>query len=426
MARRRPTFTAYARRRWRFVGILLVLLSGSLLVLAITDRGHDPLWDARDAPVEAIDVAPDGSVVYTLVREGGNVSRLAARSGVDGSLLWQSHLNATRAVMRAGPEGVAVATDFPRAFLTVFREDGSVTLQVPLQGNPRAMAIEGDRLALALQSPRNPVLVFEGDALLRTHSFDGFVNTLDMRGGRLAAATGDGQVRVYSANGTRLLDVSLPAGIRSLSLSGDGADLAVGGFSLVPGSLAGYVAHLDPDRAEPVVWAADTTVAVGLVDMDRVGVAIMAVEESPHASTILLFDTATGVRRFAYRVEGNVARDDAGAFGGAALSPDGRALVVATLNGAVDGYSVPDGKLLWTYRLEGSSALAFAAGENDRFVANGRITRNGDLDAVLLFSTRAEPLFGSAPALAAGLVATAAAVGATVLGVGYWRARRSY
>lgn len=426
MPRRRPTFTGYARRRWRFLGILLVLLAGSLLVLAITDRGHDPLWMARDGRVELLDAAPDGSVVYTLVREEGNLSRLAARSGSDGKLLWESPLNASRAVMRAGPDGVAVATDFPLAFLTVFREDGAVSFQVPLEGNPRALAVEQGRVALALQAPRNPVLVFDDGRLARTHTFDSFVNTLDLRGGRLAAGTGEGQVGLFADNGTLLLDVALPASVRSVRLTGDGAAIAVGGVSLSPGDLSGLVAYLEAGRDEPVVWSAKTSVAVGLVDIDRAGVEIMAVEESPPASTILLFETATGVRRFAYRMEGNVARDDAGAFGGAALSPDGRTLVVATLNGPVDAYAIPDGTLRWSYQLEGASALTFASGENDLLVANGRITRNGGLDAVLLFSTRAEPLLGSAPTLALALVAASIAAGATVLGVGYWRARRSW
>lgn len=426
MARRRPTFPAYARRRWRFLGLVLVLLSGSLLVLAITDRGHDPLWTARGAGIEAVDVAPDGSVVYTLVSEEANISRLEARSGRDGDLLWESPFNATRALLRAGPDGVAVATDFPLAFLTVFRDDGSVSFQVPLEGNPRAMAIEGRRLALALQAPGNPVLVFEDGRLNRTHVLDSFVNTLDLRAGRLAVGTGAGQVKLFADNGTELFNASLPAAVRSLRLSGDGATLAAGGFSLAPGNLGGHVAFFDATRADPLVWTAETAVGIGLVDLDRAGVEIMAVEESPPSSTVLLFDTATGVRRFAYRVDGNIARDDAGAFGGAALSPDGRTLVVATLRGGVDAYTVPDGEPRWSYGSQGSSILVFAAAENDLLVANGRLVKTGGLDTLFLFSTEREPLLGSATLLAVGLVGLALAVGVLVLSVGYWRVRRSY
>lgn len=81
MSRRRPTLASYVRRRWRAIGAVVVLLLGSLLVLAVTDRGHDPLWVAQTDEVDHAAIAPDASAVYALTRTDGNITGLHAYRG---------------------------------------------------------------------------------------------------------------------------------------------------------------------------------------------------------------------------------------------------------------------------------------------------------------------------------------------------------
>lgn len=408
------------------VGFLLVLLAGSLLVLAITDRGHDPQWVARPGIVDTLDVAPDGSVVYALVRAGENATRLEARRGDDGSLLWESTLSSPRALLSATRAGVVVATDFPRAFLTGYGADGSIRYQAPLEGNPRAIASESGRVVVALQAPGNPVVVYEAGTPARTHRFNTFVNAIDLRAGRIAAGTGDGQVTLLDTHGEVLLNASLPLSVRSLRLSADGVAVIVGGFSLTPGDLSGLVAFLDATEEAPVRWIQRTPVGVGLVDMDRAGVHALAVGESPPQDTLYVYAGATGDVVWSRRLDGNVARDDAGSLGGASMAPDGRAVAAATLRSGVHVYEVPGGEERWSYGSEGSTLVSFARDDPRRMAANARLLQNGPFDALLAFRAGAGPRVENAAVVAVALVAADLAVIALVLGVGYWRVRRSY
>lgn len=425
MARRRPSFRTYVRRRWRAVGLLLVLFAGSLLVLLVTDRGHDPLWEARSGPVDQAAVSPDGSAVYSLVRTNGNITRLEAREGASGRLLWQSSLNATRALMRAADDGVAVANDFPFAFLTYYASDGSIRFQLALEGNPRAMAAEGGRLALALQAPGNPVLVYEAGKLVRTHRFGTFVDAIDLRSGILAAGTGDGEVGVWLPNGTRVLNLSFPFTVKSLHLSRDGTALALGGFSLTPGNLSGAVAFVDLAAGAPLRWTYPTALGVSYVAIDDAGVYAMAVEDTPPRYHVRVFDTATGTARWTHEVPGYVAADDAGATGGAALAPDGSLAVVGTLDGGMRAANVADGSPAWEFSGDGTTQVLFARDRPDLLVANGRLTPNGPLEGTVLFSTRVEPFLGRLPAMTATIAALTLGAGAVVVGGGYWLVRRS-
>lgn len=424
--RRRPTFPAYAARRWRVLGLLGVLLLGSLLVLAITDRGHEPRWVARTGAIDSAAVSPDGQAVYALIREEGNVTRLEARRGATGALLWESPLRAPRALLAAGDGGVALATDFPFAFLTVFGVDGSIRSVVPLEGNPRALRVEDDRVAIALQAPGNPVLVFEGGVLLRTHGFDSFVKAIDLRAGRLAAGTGDGHVALFEANGTALLDASLGMSVRSLALSRDGGALLVGGYGLATGDLSGSVAFLDATERPPLRWQRPASAGVGLVGLDDGALWAMAVEESPPRYRLRMMEAATGQTRWTRDVDGYVARDDAGSEGGASLSPDGRAVAVATLRGDLEVLSVAEGAGRWSFRAEGATQASFARDRPDLLLATGRLVPTGAYSQAMLFSVSAEPVSGRLPVLTLLLSAAAAGAGAAILGVGYWRVRRAY
>lgn len=425
MTRRRPTFRQYLRRRWRAVGLVAVLLLGAILVLVVTDRGHDPVWDARTSLVEEVVLAPDGGVAYALAREGGSIARLEARSGADGSLLWQSPLNATRALLRSSGDEVAVATDFPRAFLTVYGEDGTARYQMPLEGNPRAMMIEDGVVALALQASGNPVLVVENGQVSRVHHFSALVNALDVRDGRLVVGTGDGQVVAFDARGARLLNASLPLVVRSVRFDGGGTLVAVAGADRAPVSLTGMVALLDTGAEAPLRWSRTTSHPVGLVDLDGAGDTVLVVEAGP-ASRLHALDARDGRVRWSLEVEGVVPRDDAGAFGGAAISPDGSSVAAVTLRGPVNVYDAGSGALRWAYDAEGASVVAFARDAPADFVTNARLVQSGSFDALLLFSAGGEPTAGRLPVVAAALTALAAVGLATVVGVGFWRARRSW
>lgn len=424
MTRRRPTFPQYLRRRWRAVGLILVLLAGGLLVLAVTDRGHDPVWDVRAGVVEELAVSPDGSAVYALPREAGVITRLEARSGETGALLWESAMDSTGALLRAGEAEVAVATDFPRAFLTLYGANGDILWHIPLEGSPRALAVEDGVVALALRAPGNPVLLVEGGQVLRVHRFSSLVDALDLHAGRLAVGTEGGELVVFSPAGARLTNVTLPVSVRTLLLDGDAATVAYGGSGVGANALAGGVGVVSVGAAAPVRWHRDTALPVGLVSLDRAGRSVLAVEAvPPHA--LYAFDARTGETRWARPAEGVVSRDDAGAFGGAALSPDGTTVVVVTLSGPVRAFDAASGDLRWSYEAGGTVA-AFAREAPARFVTNARHVQNGPLDGILLFSAESEPAAGRFGVAAAGLTLVAAGAASVVLGVGFWRARRSW
>lgn len=427
MPRRRPTIASYAARRWRALGLLGVLLLGSLLVLGVTDRGHEPLWTARTGVIDSAAVAPDGSAVYALIREEGNVTRLEARRGESGTLLWESQLHAPRALLAAGEGGVALATDFPFAFLTVYGEDGSLRHRAPLEGNPRALRMEGDRVAIALQAPGNPVLVYEGGSLARTLRFGSFVKAIDLRSGHIAAGTGDGEVALFAPNGTALANASLPMSVRSLQLSRDGTMLLVGGYGLSPGDLSGGVALLDAATQPPLRWTQAVGAGVGYVGLDDNGVWAMVVEESPPRYRLRVYEAASGTSRWVREVDGNVAGDDSGSVGGASLSPDGRSVVVASLRGDLRVLRTSDAAPRWSFEAEGVTHATFARDAPDLVFATGRLVPTGPYSTnAFLFSVSREPLQGHLPILAILLTATAILAATAVVGVGYWRARRAY
>jgi outer membrane protein assembly factor BamB len=418
------------RRRWRALGLVLVLLAGSLLVLVVTDRGHDPLWSARAAPAGgAIDqavVGPHGSVVYALVRENGNITSLEARSGASGALLWASPMSATRALLAASTGTVAVATDFPRAFLTIYGDDGSPRFQTALEGNPRALEADGSTVALALQAPGNPVFLFQDAQLARTLHYARSVDSLDLRAGRLAVGTGDGELQVVATNGTELLNVTLATSVRSVRLDADASSVVVGGAALAPGDLSGTLAMLDVDAVSPMRWSHATSAAVSLVEIDDAGLLVLAVQDTLPLHSIAVYDGGTGALRWTRPADGNVAVDDAGDHAGASLSPDGARVVVATLRGAVTSYVATTGRPEWSFQSEGSSVVAFARAAPDRLLADGSLTPNGPYDSLFLFSATQEPLRGRLLDMAVLLVLLAVIVASAVLGIGYWRVRRSY
>ena len=426
MSRRRLTLAAYVRRRWRAIGAVVVLVLGSLLVLGVTDRGHDPLWTVQTAELDQAALSPDASTVYALTRAEGSIARVVAHRGEDGAPLWESQIDATRALLAAGPTGVAVATDFPRAFLTFYGVDGSIRWKVPLEGNPVALRIDGERVALALNAPANPVLLFDGDLLIRTYHHASPVRALDLQAGLLATGGLAGEVVVVQADHREALNVTLGMSVRSLRLAQDGTALVVGGLGLTPTDAPGHVALLDIGAPQPVRWQQETPVGVGLVDTDAAALYALAVEEAPPSATIHLYDGASGGTLWARVLPGSVSRDDAGTVGGAAISPDATFVAASTLRGELRAYDTDDGDERWAFRARGAATAAFAEDEPHRLLVAGRLLQNRPIDSMLLFSSTTEPLGQRAGILAGALLVLGAAALALIVGLGYWRARKPY
>ena len=428
MARRRLTLRTYLRRRWRLVGFVLVLGMGALLLLAITDRGHDPLWSARQGHVEALSIAPDGEAVYVLTRDAPNgpVTRLQALAGAGGDVVWQTDMNASGALVAADYGGVVVATDFPRAFVTFTGADGRPRFSVPLEGEPRALAVERGRVAVALQAGSGgAVLVVEEGRIVRTHHFGASVNALDLRAQHLAVGTSAGRVFLFAADGAELHNLSVGLDVHSVRLSADAQALVAGGANLSRGAdLSGGVAFVDARDEPPVRWMLRTSSSVVLVDLDAEGRRAIAVEESTTRHRLHAYDASGAREAWSSVLAGLVATDDAGR-GGAAISPDGRTVVVGTLRGSLRALDGETGAPLWAYQSDGTTTVAFRQTSPALFAANARLLPSGPMDTVLLFSPAREPFGGTVFALG-GLVAGALALGGfALLGAGYWRLRRA-
>jgi hypothetical protein len=131
-------------------------------------------------------------------------------------------MHATRALLRAGEEGVAVATDFPLAFLTFYGRDGAPRYQMALEGNPHAMALEEDRLALALNAPGNPILVLEGGVVAIFSAAWKERRPLTIFGDGTAdatAGTGDDCCASFQLSGLRRAHRSAPVFLLALAIS---------------------------------------------------------------------------------------------------------------------------------------------------------------------------------------------------------------
>jgi outer membrane protein assembly factor BamB len=260
--------------------------------------------------------------------------------------------------------------------------------------------------------------------VVRTHTFGSFVKALDLRSGRLAAGTGDGEAVLFHPNGTVAFNASLPMSVRSLQLSRDGDAFLVGGSSLAAGDLSGALAFVDTTRREPLLWVAPARGSVGLVGLDDAGLWALSVEESPPHHSLRVLEAATGTARWTRPMDGFVARDDSGSSGGAALAPDGRHVVVGTLRGDLLALRISDGRARWSFHAEGTTQVAFARDAPDLVLSNGRLVTGGAYSTAFLFSADQEPLASRLPVLAAALVVLALLAAGGIVGIGYWRAVR--
>jgi hypothetical protein len=430
MARRRGlNFRTYARRRWRTTGLVLLAMAGTLLYQAVTDKGHEPLWTRRDGDVAALAVSATGDTVYTAIKQAGTVRAVRAIDA-DGRLRWFHEINSSGILIAAGRGWVAIATPFPGAQLTAWREqDGALLYREFLQGNPRSLAANGDHLALALQGPKNPLLVFTNLTPTATLNFRSFVIGLAVSPqGRVAAGTSGGDLLVWEA-GRERLNTSRPFRIQSVRLSDDGSKLLMGGFSIVEADLSGAAEFFDLDDPVPGVpkWSFPTTLGVGTVGLSRDGSRAIAVEERTPRNIVYFFDTRLTKPLGHFSAPGVTARAESSDTGGVALSPKGDAIAVSAITGG--GVTLvrtaPELKAAWTYVSEGGTLVAFASGNRERFVANAREAQDHPYDATLLFDVASEPLTKSFPRFALLVMLAEAAAGVVLLAAGYaWERRR--
>lgn len=429
MSRRRPTLRHYLRRRWRTAGFLVVLFLGALLLLAVTDRGHDPLWEVRAPLVHQFALSPAGDIVYVLVKddENGPIVRLEARDGRTGGILWKTEMDETRALIAADDEGVALATDFPEALATFYDTDGSLRWQKAIEGgSPRALVTEDARVAIALQASagEDQVIVVEDGRIVRAPSFDGFVNALDLRAGHLAVGTSAGELVLFEPRGRLLHTARLDLDILSVRLAGNAQTLMAGGYARGDTNSSGGVAFVDFSVKDVVQWTQETAAGIGLVDISADGSRAIAIEESGARHSLHAYATRDANETWAKLLAGIVGRDAAG-HGGAAISPAGDTVVVGTLKEGLRVFDGETGDALWTYDSDGTTLVAFRQALPPQFVANARLVQNGPLEALLLFSPAREPVSATfaAGAVVAGMVIVGA--GLILLGVGYWRWRTS-
>lgn len=406
----------------------MVLFLGALLVLVITDRGHDPLWEVREPFVEQLALAPDGSELYVLVRDDANgpIVRLESRAGEDGRLLWKTDMNDSRALIAADDEGVAVATDFPRAFAVYYGADGRPRYHVALQGSPRALAVEQGRIAVSLQATESTdeVLVVREGRVERVHAFRGYVNAIDLRAQRLGVGTSEGVLTLFDPEGDVLHSTNLTLDVLTIRLAADAHAMIAGGFDM-GNAAGGGVAFVDFSDEPLVEWTQRTAFGVGLVDVSADGSRAIAIEESSPRPHLHVYETHETRESWGKLLAGFVAIDETGR-GGAAISPDGRTVVVGTVDGGVRAFDGRDGDQRWTFESEGTTFVGFGHTSPPFFITNARLVPNGPLEAVLLFDPASEPLSSRISTLAAGVGILLAAGGATILGVGYWRLRRTY
>lgn len=429
MARRRAlSFPRYARKRWRLLGLTVVAILGTVLVAALTDEGHEPLWRSAVGDIQTLAISPDGSTAFAATRERNRITRLHAFDVATGDALWGDDVFLSEpATVAAGDGWFAIATPVPGARIGVYgARNGTELLSDFLDAEPRATAADGDRLAVALRTGIVHVLddVRPSFSLVAPPG----VSAFDAQGGRLAVGTTDGALVVWEG-AREIVNVTRPFQIQSLRLSGDGTHLYAGGRAKGDATLAGVVELFDLTRApvdEPA-WRVELASRASFVEMDVAGSLALAVEETAPRYTLRAWDVATGAPLWAREIDGAIKRDDSGRVGGVALSADGRFVAAAPdLGGAILLFDAATGAELWTFEAEGAGAIAFPqrAGGN-RFVAAARLTPGTSHDTLVGFDSEREPLSSDFPRLTSILVALELALCGAALGIGYWWYRRS-
>lgn len=427
MARRRGmTFRAYARRRWRAVGLTVVAMVATVLLLALLDRGHEPLWREAPGDVALVAASPDGRIVLAAREHDGRLVGVEGYDARSGHRLWARDVNLSApATVAAGAGWFALATPFPEARLVAYHAIGGNVLHDEFLGaEPRGVAADGDRLALALRS--GLILVYDGFQLVREHRTPPLVSAIDAAGGRIAAATAQGNLLVLSDEGV-LVNATRPVQVQSVRLSADGTRLVLGGRTLAEGDLSGALEYFDLTARTAAVpaWSTTLRARASFTALSDDGRYVAAVQETATRYTIAYWDAVAGAQpRWAVQVDGAIYRGNAGATGGAALSPSGRYVVFAPdLGGDVQVVDGWNNAFRWSYRAEGATSVAFV-GSGERFASNARLVPNQGYDALLLFDVEREPLYARFPSFALALAALEGLVGAAGLAGAYAWYRR--
>jgi len=426
VSRRRTSLRAYLRRRWRAIGLVVVIALGALLVLALADRGHDPVWSASGSgSIGGLAVADHGEMVYSLVRDGNNVTRLEARTGSDGELLWASPVESPRARLATDGAGVVVATDLPRPFLTAFAPDGAVRYQRPLDGGLQALAADQGRVAVALQAAGEPVVIYENGTLVARYTFPALVEALALRSGHLAVATADDVVHLWRADDRLMLEERAPLGIRAMALSADGSSVVVGGIAPGSAGLLGAVAYYDATSLPARRWNATLSAAVSIIDVDRPATRVLAVTESRPTSEMVILRGVDGMREARYEIAGAVPHEQAGAERAAAISPDGQWLAARGIRAPVMVWRIGETDATWSFDDAGGTRIVFPKDRPSRFVTDGRFLATNEHDTLFYFALAGQPPVRHLGVLALSVALAVSVGGFGYVALGYWRLRRS-
>ncbi len=405
--------------RWRSLGLLLVLLAGTVLVTLMVDRGHDPVSQVEAGDVEALQLPASGDPVIVLQR-GDPTYTLAAVDPEDGAILWDVLLPGPPTDWALSGDVLALALPHPREeALLLDVGTGHLVEQVQPGGVARRVAISPTHLAVAVQSSGNPVILYDrtgmqAEEVGRFHH-RGLVLQVALNGDVLATGTRAGEATVVDADGpTTRLNSSVPYIVQGLALSSGGEHLLLGGRAFSDtghGMVEAY--HVPGDDPPRRLWGVGdpSTPPVGLVEMNRNGSRAVATLEVPGDYRILAIEDGEVTAQAT--VGGLVTRGQVGR--GLALSPDSQWVAAATLEGDVILRSMPTLEREWTWEASGATSVDFADANQELFAVNARLAPGGSFDTVSTFDVDNEPFLNDPARLLPPLLLVEAGTGVLVV-----------
>ncbi|MHB8584245.1 MAG: hypothetical protein ACYDDF_00195 [Thermoplasmatota archaeon] len=450
-------FGSYARRRWRTLGVVVVVAGATALAPLLFGRGHEPMWDANPGQLARVVVAPDATRAYGVLEDRGNVDALEAYDA-QGNLAWRDVLpGGTSSVVAGSTDGeVAVATTATSnnsgADLWVWAaSNGSTIAHIHLPHTATALAAGNGEVAAAVESPTDhyPVYLVDRAGGHRIVSVGASVSALAISRGAVAIGTDAGRVVLIAPNGTVVLNETLGPAITSISLDRTARFLAIarsdassnaGARSALPtGEVLFYHLGLGcgPDAfaaganvasipLKPTLcWTNETGSAVRFVELTRDGRHLLALAAPVGTRSILsLYDSANGSRPlWSLLAAGVVENADAG-NAAAAISPDGSSLALATDAGPILLYGISSSgglALSWSHDAVGASSVAFATNDSAKLVTNAAYYAPDGASHLLYFDVNAQPFVYDSAAFWVGAILLELAAGATIFFVGYYR-----
>lgn len=406
--------------RWRSIGLLLVLMAGTVLVVSLVERGHDPVSRVEPGDVDALHLPPSGEPLI-LLQPGPNGSYAAtAVDPEDGSRLWHLPLPGQPTDWALSGDTLAISLPHPReAALLVHIPTGEVQEEVQPGGVVRRVAVSPTHLAVAVQTTGNPTVLYErtGPSLREGGRFlhRGLVLDMALDGDLLATGTRAGEVLLVDADGpTVRFNRSVPFLVQGLDLSSGGEHLLLGGRSFSDTGNGVLELHqVLGEDAPRVLWSVGNaaTPPVGLVELSRSGSRAVATLEVPGNYHVLAVEDGEVTGREGtggLLTRGQLAR-------GIALSPDGRWVAGATLEGDVVLRSMPTLRTVWSWDASGATSVDFAEAAPELFAANARLAPGGGFGSVSVFDVDSESFLDDASRLLPALLLVEAVTGVLVV-----------